>query len=266
MRMFFNGLLIFVLAGVPAAAGTGAPAYQWADRLSAGQRLEIENVNGPITVQRAAGDRIMVTALRTADLSDPNSVQIHVERDSRGVLICAVYPQDAGADQTCRYNGGRNYHDHDSGNNDTRVAFSVQLPAGTAATLRTVNGSIEADDVASPIDAAAVNGRISITTTSYAQAKTVNGRISVAMQNPNWPNGGLEFASVSGRIDVTIPRSSSAQVHAKTLNGTISSAVPLTARRGEGRIMNYADGTIGSGRSSLTISTLNGSIRLGQTP
>ncbi len=189
-----------------------------------------------------------------------------MEHTSQGVLICAVYPQSGDAGQTCRQNGGSHYHDHDSGGNDTRVAFSVRLPAPTAATLRTVNGSIDVNDVSSPIDAAAVNGHVYVTTSSYAQAKTVQGAIRVAMQSPNWPSGGLEFASVNGPIDVMVPRSASAQVHLKTLNGSISSALPLRARRGQMRILNYADGTIGSGKSRLTISTLNGSIRLAQTP
>lgn len=266
MRLIsFASLLVFALAGLPVSAATAAPPFRWDGRLGAGQTLEIENVNGPITVQAAAGDQLSVTALRTADRSDPNSVQIRTERDANGILFCAVYPQDGDADQTCRHNGGRHYHDHDSGNNDTRVAFSVRLPAAVAATLRTVNGSIDVSGVASPIDAASVNGHVSVATSSYAQAKTVNGSIRVAMQSATWPSGGLEFASVNGGIDVTLPRSVSAQVHAKTMHGSIVSAVPLSMRRSD-MIMKYADGTIGSGKSNLTLTTLNGSIRLAQTP
>ena len=266
MRALFCGFLIVAFTGAWAVADTAAPAYQWGERLAAGQRLEIDNLNGPVTVQRAAGDRVAVTALRTADRSDPNSVQIRVEHDSEGVILCPVYPQDDGSDQTCRHNGGSRSNDRDSAENDTRVSFTVQLPAGVAATLRTVNGSIEVNDVSSPIDAASVNGHVYISTSSYAQAKTVQGVIRVAMGSPSWPSGGLTFASVNGAIDITLPRSADAQIHAKTLNGLISSAVPLNMRRGQMRIMNYADGTVGSGKSRLTITTLNGSIRVERAP
>jgi hypothetical protein len=266
MRIVSLGLLLFAFAGSAAVAQSSAPPFQLDERLAAGQTVEIENVNGPITVRAGSGDRLAVTALRTADGSDPNSVQIHVERDSRGILICTIYPQDGGADQTCRHNGGSDYHDHDSGPNDTRVAFSVQLPASVAATLRTVNGTIDVSNVASPIDAASVNGDVTISTSAYAQAKTVRGHIRVSMQSPVWPAGGLEFASVDGGIDVTVPRSASAQVYAKTLNGSISSSVPLYGRRRNMLILNSADGVIGSGKSRLTIKTLNGSIHLNQSP
>ena len=225
----------------------------------AGKSLEIRNVNGPISVSRSGNDMLTVTAVRTADRSDPESVRIRVTHDRRGIVICAQYPDD---DSSCTRDGGTHYNNNQTHANDTTVAFKIELPAGASAALHDVNGSIEASGLDSPIDAATVNGHINISTSSYAQAKTVNGSIRVSMGSSTWPDNRLEFASVNGAIDVTVPKSTSAHVHLKTLNGAIHSNISLERNDGVFGIMHRAEGVIGSGRGDLQFTTVNGSISL----
>lgn len=135
-----------------------------------------------------------------------------------------------------------------------------------SATLLSVNGSVDALGLASPVDASAVNGHVSISTSSYARARTVNGSINVSMGDPNWPEDSLAFASVNGTIGVTVPSSTSAHVHFKTMNGSINSDFGIARHDGPFGIMQYADGTIGFGKRSLEFTTINGSIRLAKGP
>lgn len=243
-----------------AASRTAGTEFRLEERF-ANKSLQINNLNGPIEVTRASGDQLRVTAVRTAERSDPDSVQIKVTHDSEGIVICSVYP---GQTDNCTRRGGSHYDNH--GQNDTVVAYTVELPAGSAGALRTVNGSIDARDLASPIDAMAVNGHINVSTTSYAQAKTVNGSIRVSMGSADWPEKNLEFASVNGAIDVSVPKGTSARVHMKTLNGSISSNVSLERHQGMFGIMRDADGVLGSGRNQLSFTTVNGSISLERSP
>ena len=250
---------VALLAG-PAAARTGAPDFRL-DEPFAGKQLLIKNLNGSIEVRRAPGSTLKVTATRTAERSDPNSVHVRVAHDALGIVICTIYP---GQDDVCSRAGSS--HGNSQRDNDTTVDFTVELPSGAGGKLLTVNGSIDANGLASPIDAMTVNGHVSVSTSSYAQAKTVNGAIHVAMGSPDWPFNRLDFASINGSIDVSVPNSASAHVHMKTLNGSIHSNVSLSTTQGLFGITHAADGVIGAGRGELTFTTVNGSIALERTP
>lgn len=253
-----------MLGSTAAAAPRSAATEFRLDEPFAHKSLQINNLNGPVEVTRASGNELHVTAVRTAERSDPNSVTIKVTHDGEGIVICAVYP---GQDDNCTRRGGSHYNNHrENGNNDTTVAFTVALPAGSPGAFRVVNGSVDARDLASAVDAMTVNGHINISTTSYAQARTVNGAIHVSMGSADWPVKSLEFASVNGAIDVIVPNATSARVHMKTLNGSIHSNVALNHHEGIFGITRAAEGVIGSGRNDLSFTTVNGSISLQKSP
>ena len=260
LSRFLIGAGALVLLASPAAARSAAPDFRL-DEPFANKQLLIKNLNGSIEVRRAPGTALKVVATRTAERSDPNSVQVRVTHDAVGIVICAIYP---GQDDTCSRAGSS--HGSSVRNNDTTVDFTVELPAGSGGKLLTVNGSIDASGLSSPIDAMTVNGHISVSTSSYAQAKTVNGAIHVTMGSPDWPLNRLDFASVNGSIDVSVPKSASARVYMKTLNGSIHSNVSLATTHGIFGITRSADGVIGTGRNELTFTTVNGSIALERAP
>jgi DUF4097 and DUF4098 domain-containing protein YvlB len=104
-----------------------------------------------------------------------------------------------------------------------------------------------------------VNGSIRISTTGYAEAKTVNGEILARLGDGTWPNA-IEFKTVNGTITLDLPANLSTQVTADTFNGDISSEFPLSVLRTSGR--KHLSGTIGSGGRELLLKTLNGSINL----
>ena len=247
-------------------ARSSAPDFNWSGSLASGQDVEVQNLNGSITVNRASGDSVTVHATRTADRSDPNSTRIVVSRDGEGVVICALFNDQDSSDCARSHVSHTRSGERNRDNNDTRVTFTVELPAGVSAKLFSVNGSVEAHGLASPVDASVVNGHVSISTSSYARAHTVNGSINVSMGNPNWPDDSLAFAAVNGAIDVTIPSSTSARIHMKTMHGSISSDFGISRHDGAFGVMQYADGVIGSGKRTLDFTTINGSIRLAKGP
>lgn len=266
LRLASLAAAVLVLGSPAVAAPRTAGAEFRLDEHFSNKSLQINNLNGSIEVTRAAGDELRVTAVRTAVKSDPNSVEIKVTHDGEGIVICSVYP---GQTDECTRRGGSHYNNHGDRNhveNDTVVTYTVELPAGSSGALHAVNGSIDARGLASPVDAMAVNGHISISTSSYAQAKTVNGWIHVSMGSADWQNKNLEFASVNGAIEVTVPNATSAKVHMKTMNGSIRSNVPLDQHQGIFGLMRGADGTIGAGRNNLSFTTVNGSISLEKSP
>ena len=73
-------------------------------------------------------------------------------------------------------------------------------------------------------------------------------------------NDKLDFQTVNGSITLHLPAFLSANLHATTLNGEIESDFPITATGTMNR--RRIDGTIGNGGQPLTLSTVNGSVKL----
>jgi DUF4097 and DUF4098 domain-containing protein YvlB len=104
-----------------------------------------------------------------------------------------------------------------------------------------------------------VNGSVKVSTTGLAEASTVNGSIYAEMGRANW-NNDLEFSTVNGAITLILPSKLDTEVRANTVNGEIELDYPLTIT---GRVSpRRLRGTIGAGGRGLTLSTVNGEIRL----
>lgn len=265
MRIFPILAVIAVIAytGSEAWGPSAAPAkaarqgeFEWRGRLAQGQTLHIRGVNGPIEATLASGSEVEVRAVKKAGRrGNAEDVTIEVVEHDGGVTICAIYPsKDRDDPNECRANGrGQN----NVNNNDTRIQFTVRVPAGVNFVGRSVNGDIKADGLRSDVDAATVNGDIEVSTSGAAEASTVNGNIWASL-------GGLtedmEFSTVNGQITVELPSGVSVDVHAGTVNGSIETDFPLTVRGRWGP--REMSGTIGGGGPELSLETVNGSIRL----
>ncbi len=234
-----------------------ATEFRWSGRVAPGLAIEVKGINGDIKAEAANRAEAEVVALKRSTHNDPGSVEIKVVEHARGVTICAVYPSDdSGRPNTCEPGqGGR----MSVRNNDVKVDFTVRVPAMVSFEGRTVNGEISATSLGGNVVTHTVNGGIQISTSGYAQAKTVNGEISAKIGDANWPDA-LEFKTVNGEINLDLPPNISTNIRAETFNGEISSDFPLSVQGKIGR--KHLNGTIGSGGRELVLKTLNGSIRL----
>jgi DUF4097 and DUF4098 domain-containing protein YvlB len=229
--------------------------FHWKGKVAAGKTIEIKGINGDIDAVAGSGD-VEVDAVKSAHRSDADEVKIEVVPSEDGVTICAVYPSDGRRENSCE----PGEHDHmNVRNNDTRVDFTVRVPEGVRFRGATVNGKVDAANLSSDVDAVTVNGGIRISTTGYAEARTVNGSIVASMGKAMWTDA-LDFQTVNGGITLELPANLSTEVKASTVNGDIETDFPLTitGRFGHRRL----NGTIGNGGRRLELSTVNGSIKL----
>ncbi len=139
------------------------------------------------------------------------------------------------------------------------VDFTVHVPAGVVLSAHTVNGAVVAEGLGGNVEAVTVNGSVHLSTTGYAEARTVNGSITAALGRADWPDA-MEFETVNGSVTLTLPPALSTEVRAETVNGDIESDFPLmvSGRFGPRRL----NGTIGNGGRRLELRTVNGGIRL----
>jgi hypothetical protein len=255
----------YALAGltwlVPVEPAAAQSAFQWHGSLAPGQTIEIKNLNGAIRAVPSTSGEITVIASKKARRSNPDEVRLDVVSHGQGITICAVYPAPPGEEPNrCEAGTGGRSSTRD---NDTTVDFDVQVPAGVAFVGRTVNGKISGQSLQGDAEAHTVNGSVQLSTTGLAVANTVNGSVDVTMGRTDWPNGAT-FKTVNGAITVTLPGSVSANVRADVASGNITSDFPISI--GSGTSPRSLRGTIGGGGRDLTLSTVNGSIRLLRAP
>jgi DUF4097 and DUF4098 domain-containing protein YvlB len=231
--------------------------FEWQGRLRAGQSIEIKGINGPIEAMRARGGDVSVSAVKRAgEKGDPNDVTFEVVEHDAGVTICAMYPSKDGRPNECAPEGRGRMNVKD---NDTKVSFTVQVPDGVNLVAGTVNGDVEASEIGGDVHVHTVNGDVEASASGHVRASTVNGSIEASMGRADW-TGDLSLTTVNGGISVYLPDDVGARVSASTVNGGMETDFPLTVqgRFGPRRL----EGVIGGGGRDLTLSTVNGSIRL----
>jgi hypothetical protein len=252
--------IVLTLVAIGALAPLARPSdFDWHGRLAPGQSVEIKGVNGAIHAERASGAEVIVEAVKSGRHSDPNSVTVEAVPHEGGITICAVYPSgDWGHPNECQPGSGGRMNVN---NNDVKVEFTVRIPAGVHFIGRTVNGEVEAASLAGDVEAHTVNGKIRISTTGWAAGDTVNGSIVASLgQAASASSKPLEFHTVNGAVDVEMPATINATIHASTVNGHISTDFPLMIRgKFSGRQIS---GAIGQGGPELSLKTVNGSIEL----
>jgi hypothetical protein len=257
MRRFLTSVGLMGFAWFLAAPALAQTDFEWTGQLAPGQSIEVIGVNGSIHASAARGGNIAVTAVKTAGRSNPAEVRIETVAHAGGVTVCAIYPSPDGREPNeCRPGGrGRN----NSKDSDTRVDFTVQVPAGIGLLARTVNGSIDAEGLQGDAEGTTVNGSVNVSTTGSARATTVNGSINATMDRAVWPNGG-KFTTVNGAVTVRLPASVNADVRLSTVSGGIQSDFPLQMANDPGP--KHAEGVLGAGGQRLDVTTVNGGISL----
>jgi len=256
MRAISLAALALLAGAVPPARAQGE--FHWSGRLASGKRLEIKGVNGDIHAVGVTSGEATVTARKHARRSDPESVEIKVVATDDAVTICAVYPTPRRARRDNECTAGDHWSSSTE-DNDVSVDFEVRVPAGVKFYGHTVNGQVEAEHLGADVWAYTVNGSVRLSTTGYAEATTVNGSIIASLGRANWSDG-VEFTTVNGGITLDLPSDLSTEVRASTVNGDLVTDFPLLVTGKFGP--RHLHGTIGNGGRQLSLSTVNGSIRL----
>jgi Putative adhesin len=250
-RLLAVTTLVFAASALALADDT--PSFEWQAEMTPGQTLTVRAVAGNIVVNLAPGTQARVTAVKTGS-GDLSLLQIHQVDSYRGPMICVIYPyyQD-----TCQ-SGTINLH-----SNELQAQFTISLPAGVLLDASDVNGDIRVNGIAAPLTLSTVNGRLDLAGIGALRGSTVNGSITATYDALDW-TGKSSLSTVNGSIDVTLPATASASIHAITVSGSVSSDFPLQVQ-GLGLFCSRGGvlkGTLGSGGRDLSFSTVNGSVHI----
>ena len=252
----------------PAAAQDDARrdprAFTWEGAIPAGRWIYLRNLNGPVRVERGTGDRVEVVAERRWGRgADPERVRFVAEkaRDGQSMVVCALWGEDASCDEDGMSGSRRSSWRDDGDDGWVSVHFTVRVPAGVRADLRTVNGGVEVRGATAEVVARTTNGSIRAESEGGpVSARTVNGSITASMRTVGDARD-LDFSTTNGSVTVEMPASLGAQVEMSTVNGRVNTEFPVTV---SGRIdPRRLTATIGGGGGPrLRLRTVNGSVDL----
>lgn len=257
-RIAFISSLFLLLASASPAQESGNE-FHWKGTLPADQTLTIKDISGTIEATGVDGSQIEVDATKSGEDSD--QVHFQVVPSSDGVTICAVFPTGRGGMNGCESGHGMHSETHDV---HARADFRIKVPKNLRFAAYNVNGSVDAQSLGRPVEASSVNGKVDVSTASYARANSVNGSVRVRMGAADWQDT-LDIKTVNGSIDLEMPANLAAEVSFRSVNGGLTSDFPITTTEISGRWgpkkINGTIGNAGNGRR-LDVETVNGSVTI----
>lgn len=246
------GVLLLV-----AAAGSADEAYQEViDQtypLAAGGTVSLENVNGDVTVEAWDRAEVRVHAVKSAGSQELlDELEVKIDATSSAVRIDTRYPSNRG------------WREHDEGHREsgrhTKVEYTLTVPRTAAIRdLDLVNGNLLVVGVAGGVEADTVNGDIVVREMAgSAELETVNGGIELHLDRAA-AGDRIDLEAVNGTIDLYLGGGTGAEVHAETVNGSLSNDFGIEVRKGKYVGASF-DGTIGGGGPRVELETVNGRI------
>lgn len=220
-------------------------------QLAPGGSVEIDNVNGRISVEPSAGQTVEVVATKKAKGGSDEAARAALDRmvisdsqSSTGIKIQTKMPKHQGS-----------LFGHSG-----QVDYDVKVPAGATVRFETVNGGIDLTGIRGSVHAETTNGRVSGHRIAGAvDASTTNGGIDFDITQV--ADGGVKLECVNGAIKLQLPREAKADVSASVTNGSIRTAdLPLTISGTQSR--RHVAGQLNGGGPRIEVETVNGGVHL----
>jgi DUF4097 and DUF4098 domain-containing protein YvlB len=211
-------------------------------------RVEVENVNGNLSVSAGSGDEVSAKITRFCTGKDQADAEAHIDEVVvsaevvGGVLTVQVeFPEDDprtfGAD------------------------IEVTAPTTTPVDLKSTNGNIDVTSTNAEMKLETTNGNITTHgVRGNITAKGTNGQLDIDMSELAVAHR-VSLSATNGSTELTIPDNSSAMFTLATTNGEVSVTgfgnVTYTVNTKKNKV-----GVIGTGAGLITATSTNGDIEL----
>ena len=236
-----------IINGESGQSGEAREEIRKSYELSPGARVEVSGINGAVKVEtsdrktaevyieRTGKSREALNRRKVTIQSSPTSLTIHGEEGDVGFFA--------------RFFGS---------NPSERV--TLRLPRQISLLAKGVNGSVIVGELEGAVEVYGVNGKVDIgQARGSAQFKGINGNVSVALKQIE--NEGVRIAGINGNIELRLNEGLNADLEAHGMNGSVRSDLPeVQVQKSDHGNKYYAH--IGSGGSQISVSGVNGNVRL----
>src|SRR5262245_21689715 len=242
-----EGLNRIVQASGDKPTGASNDEIRKSFELRAGARVEVQGINGAVTIETSDTKTADVLVRRTGD--DANSLarrDMIVEQTSDGILIRSRQ----------KHTG---LWDHLFGKGP-KEEVTIKAPRQIALSLRGINGRVSTGDIDGSLEVKGVNGRLDLGLASDSVAiSSVNGTTSVGLRQ--LAEDGARINGVNGGIELRLGPELNADLEARGMNGNVRSEISEVTVERQDSWSRYS-AHIGKGGPTIDISGINGNVRL----
>ncbi len=241
---------------------------------AAAKRVEVDNVNGAITVTGYDGKEVQLVANKTIHARSQEKVQEAQQRvqleitEQNNTIALYVDGPFRDRDRSANYRGDRYY------GYSVYFDFDLKVPREAGVYLKTINdGDIKVTNVAGDYEVDNTNGGIEMIEVSGAgRVYALNGGVKILFAKN--PTGDSYFGSLNGEVEIAFRPNLSADLRFKTFNGEVYTDFPVTylanatpsRERRKGKFIYKQDRSfkvrVGNGGPELEFDAFNGDIRV----
>ncbi len=250
-RQIAVGMTVLLLAVGVAGAADNTETFDKTYPLAADGRVSVENINGDLHIEVWDRSEVHVVAVKEAESSEAlQALEINVDASTNSISIETKYPSSDG------WGFWKRSHGH------MQVDYTLTIPRGARVSgVDLVNGSMDVTGVEGGLEAETVNGAIRARNVrGLVDVNTVNGTLEIEYGQLERSDR-IHLESVNGTIELTLPKSTGADIEAETVNGSIRNDFGVEVKKGRW-VGSSMRGSIGSGGGEISLETVNGAIRV----
>lgn len=216
--------------------------------LAAGPLSVEAGSNGGIAVESWDRDEVKVFALVSVNARSEAAAEAAAKRirvDADGRIVRGVAPRDLDRDEVRGWS----------------VSYRVRVPRRTDLTLDANNGGIRVRGVSGRIQGETTNGGVRLEGVGGdVRVRTTNGGVEVRLAGQRWDGTGLDARTTNGGVTLHVPRDYAMDLETGTVNGSVSSDIPITVA---GRLDRRELRTkLNGGGAPVRVRTTNGGVRI----
>jgi hypothetical protein len=214
--------------------------------LAAGGRVEVININGPITVSSGSVGTVEVHATIVA--------KALTEAGARDILSKGKVQETSGPAgvrvETMLPRGVRGSYE---------VTYDVRVPRDAQTEISNTNGPLKAEGLDGRLKATTVNGRAELLDVGGAVDGVVaNGALIVKLARVT---AEVKLEITNGRLSLELPAASKARLSARVINGLLQvSGLPIDAPTG--RRIRTLEATLNGGGPAIDLRATNGRVTI----
>jgi len=244
--------LFVLVVGANAADHRGALTEEFHQTyaLTAGGRVELDNINGDVHISSWDRNEVKVDAVKYADTKERlDEAKIEIDARNDSISIRTKYPD---------HNNTWNWGSH---NNPAGVEYTLTVPWGARLDeIKLINGSLNVAGVRGEVNASCINGRLEAhNLAGRAHLSTINGHLDARFDE--LAGHSVELSSVNGSVDLTIPSDSKAEIEASTVSGGINNDFGLHVNHHQ-FVGHDLRGELGTGGTHIKLEDVNGRIEI----
>jgi len=215
-------------------------------QLSGGARVEVSGINGSVDIETSNTNSAQVHIIRSANnRADLEFHKIIIEQAPDRLVV-------RGEKDNERRWEGRGHEVHQ------RVMLSI--PRQVDLSTSGVNGRVTVGAIDGPVKLSGINGRVSVAQArGYSDISGINGRVEITIAQLG--DRGIRVSGINGGVDLKFADDLNADLNVSGVNGNVSTDVPNVTIQGKLERSNFR-ARIGSGGAPVTVSGVNGRVRL----